>query len=187
MLNFILCILFLFLLFFTFYLFLERGTEGERERRKHWCTRDNQLVASHMSPTGDMAHNPGMCPDWELNRWPFGLQAPAQSTEPHQPGQYAICILIWMKSAPKTVLRTWAAVFKGQSDHCQRAFSMQLKSMLLGPTIQQHWRGALTWGACPEPSFSAQIVSRHQVLPHWQNPAKSKRRGWTSKQWWVRA
>ena len=28
-----------------------------------------------------------MCPDWELNRWPVGLQAGTQSTEPHQPGQ----------------------------------------------------------------------------------------------------
>ena len=27
-----------------------------------------------------------MCPDWESNQWPFGSQAGAQSTEPHQPG-----------------------------------------------------------------------------------------------------
>ena len=25
-----------------------------------------------------------MCPDWEWNLWPFGLQSGAQSTEPHQ-------------------------------------------------------------------------------------------------------
>ena len=29
---------------------------------------------------------PSMCPDWELNWQPFGLQASTQSTEPHQPG-----------------------------------------------------------------------------------------------------
>ena len=34
---------------------------------------------------GDLAHDPGMCPDWESNRRPFGSQASAQSTEPHQP------------------------------------------------------------------------------------------------------
>ena len=34
---------------------------------------------------GDLAHNPGMFPDWESNQWTFGLQAGAQSTEPHQP------------------------------------------------------------------------------------------------------
>ena len=28
-----------------------------------------------------------MCPDWESNRRPSGLQASAQSTEPHQPVQ----------------------------------------------------------------------------------------------------
>ena len=39
-----------------------------------------------MPSAGDLAHNPGMCPDWELNQWPFGLEADAQSTEPYQPG-----------------------------------------------------------------------------------------------------
>ena len=41
---------------------------------------------SHAPPTGDLAYKPGMCPDWESNWRPFGLQAGAQSTEPHQPG-----------------------------------------------------------------------------------------------------
>ena len=58
------------------YLFLER--EGEKQQ----C-----VVASHVPPTGDPAHNLGMCYDWELNQGPFGLQAGAISTEPHQPGQ----------------------------------------------------------------------------------------------------
>ena len=39
--------------------------EGER----HQC-----VVASHVAPTGDLAHNPGMCPDRESNRQPFGSQ-----------------------------------------------------------------------------------------------------------------
>ena len=30
---------------------------------------------------------PGLQLDWELNQQPFGSQAGAQSTEPHQPGQ----------------------------------------------------------------------------------------------------
>ena len=38
-------------------------------------------------PTGDLAHNPGMCRDWESNWRPFGSQASSQSTEPYQPGQ----------------------------------------------------------------------------------------------------
>ena len=36
----------------------------------------------------DLVHNPGMCPDWELNQQTFGSQAGAQSTEPHQPGLF---------------------------------------------------------------------------------------------------
>ena len=35
--------------------------------------------------TGDLACNPGMYPNWESNLQPFGSQAGAQSTEPHQP------------------------------------------------------------------------------------------------------
>ena len=31
-----------------------------------------------------------VCPDWELNQQPFGSQASAQYTEPHQPGQHEI-------------------------------------------------------------------------------------------------
>ena len=44
------------------------------------------MVASHTTPTGDLAQNPDMCPDWESNQQPFGSQAHTQSTEPHQPG-----------------------------------------------------------------------------------------------------
>ena len=43
------------------------------------------MVASRMPPVEDLVLNPGMCPDWELNQQPFGLQAGTQSTEPHQP------------------------------------------------------------------------------------------------------
>ena len=39
-----------------------------------------------MPPTGDVAGNPSMCPDWESNHQPFGLQVSTQSTETHQLG-----------------------------------------------------------------------------------------------------
>ena len=66
------------------FIFRERGREGEREGEKH-----QRVVASHMPPTGDLARNPGMCPDWELNWWwPFGSQSGAQSIEPPQPGKF---------------------------------------------------------------------------------------------------
>ena len=63
------------------YLFLERGREREREGEKH-----QRVLASHMPPTGDQTHNPGMCPDQESNQQHFGSQASTQSTEPHKPG-----------------------------------------------------------------------------------------------------
>ena len=55
--------------------------EGEREGEKPQC-----VVDSHVAPTGDLACNPGMCPDWELNWQPFVSQASTQSTELHHPG-----------------------------------------------------------------------------------------------------
>ena len=71
--------------FLIFY--FQRGKEGERGGEKH-----QYVVASCVPPTGDLALNPGMCPDWESNQQPFGLQASTQSTEPHQPG--AICCIL---------------------------------------------------------------------------------------------
>ena len=44
---------------FYFFIFRERGREGQRKGEKHL------LVASCMLPTGDLAWKPGMCPDWE--------------------------------------------------------------------------------------------------------------------------
>ena len=49
-------------------MFREKGREKEGE--KHHC-----VVASCTTPTGDLAQNPGMCPQWELNWRPFGSQA----------------------------------------------------------------------------------------------------------------
>ena len=43
--------------------FLEEGREGERQGEKHQC-----VVASCTPPTGNLACNPGMCPDWASNQ-----------------------------------------------------------------------------------------------------------------------
>ena len=75
--------------FIYLFIFRERGREGEKHqyvREKHWS------VASCAS-TRDLACNPSMRCDLELNRGPFCMQAGAQSTEPHQPGHTAVLIL----------------------------------------------------------------------------------------------
>ena len=84
--------LLLFLNFFFFYSFLREGKGGRKGGRETstWERNIDRLPPVH-APTrdwnpGDWAHNPGMCPDWELNPRLFGLQDNAQPTEPHQPG-----------------------------------------------------------------------------------------------------
>ena len=66
-----------------FFIFRERGREGEREGEKHRCI-DGCL--SHTLNCG-----PGLQPrhanaDWELNQQPCDSHIGAQSTEPHQSG-----------------------------------------------------------------------------------------------------
>ena len=51
-------IIFIFFKILFIYFRRERGREGEREGEKHQC-----VVVSHVPPTGDLACNPGMCPD----------------------------------------------------------------------------------------------------------------------------
>ena len=72
----------IYILKYFIYLFLDRGEGREKERERNinvW------LPLTHPK-LGNLPCNPGMCLGWELNRWPFALQARAQSTEPHQPG-----------------------------------------------------------------------------------------------------
>ena len=73
----------IYFLIFYFFIFRQRGREGERDEEKHQC-----VVAFGAPPTGGLAYNPGMCPDWELNWQPFASRSSAQSTEPHQPGVF---------------------------------------------------------------------------------------------------
>ena len=76
---------------------LDRGEGREEERERNIDVQViHGLVASHTPPTGDLAHNPGMCPDQESNQWPFGSQAGTQSTKPHQPGPAELLMTMWV-------------------------------------------------------------------------------------------
>ena len=60
------------------YFYRQREREGERAGEKH-----PHALSSRAPPTGDLAHNPGMCSHWESNHGPSDSQASTQSTEPH--------------------------------------------------------------------------------------------------------
>ena len=53
--------------------------------------------AYHMPHTGDLASNPGMCPNWEIEPVILGFAACAQSTELHQPGHKIHIFLVLSK------------------------------------------------------------------------------------------
>ena len=57
MIDFTISCYFIFLRFYVF-IFRQKGREGESEGEKHQC-----VVSSRAPPTGDLAQNPGMCPD----------------------------------------------------------------------------------------------------------------------------
>ena len=72
---------FLILIYFLedFIFILERGERGKEERK-------SGSVASNMPLTGDLACDPGMCPDRESSLQPFALWEDTQLTEPRWSG-----------------------------------------------------------------------------------------------------
>ena len=79
----------LFLKRFYLFIFREQGREGERERNI------NVWLPLARPPLGTTTQA------WESDRWPFGWQAGAQPTEPHQPGLKTLLetILAWLGSS----------------------------------------------------------------------------------------
>ena len=53
------------------YLFLDLGEGREKERERNISV----WLLLMRPPTADLAGNLDMCPDWESNWWPFGLEA----------------------------------------------------------------------------------------------------------------
>ena len=65
-----------------FYLFLERGEGREKERERN----TNVWLPLACALLGTSSATQACALAWESNRWPFGLQAGAQFTQPPQQG-----------------------------------------------------------------------------------------------------
>ena len=77
-------------IFYFINLFLERGEGKEKKRVRNmnvWLPLTHPLL-------GSLSHNPGMCPDWESNQQPFGLQAGTQPLSHPSQGLWSILIFV---------------------------------------------------------------------------------------------
>ena len=70
-----------------------------------------------MAPTGYLAGNPGICPDWESNQRPFGSQAGTQSTEPRQPGLSTVIFKFGLIKPMSGKSITWFCFFPFSAGH----------------------------------------------------------------------
>ena len=77
-----------FLKIFYLFIFRERR-KGERERENHQC-----VGASCVPSIGDLACNPGMCPDWESNQQRFGSWASQHSIHWATPARHFLSLSI---------------------------------------------------------------------------------------------
>ena len=66
----------------------------------------HRAVVSRTPPTGDLADNPGMCPDWVRS------QADTQSAQPHLPGRncYSWIVCFSLHSCPIFLYVFWGSV-----------------------------------------------------------------------------
>ena len=78
-------------------LFLEGKGGRNRGRKTSMC---GCLLCA---PCWDLAHNPGMCPDWELNWRPFGLQA--RTYRIFQTIRYTFSSQIWRKMGVRLIVQ----------------------------------------------------------------------------------
>ena len=104
-----------------------------------------------MPPPGNLACNPGMCPDWESNQQPFGSQSSAQSPEPHQPG--LTDILIIEKSGHKDAQEENNVKTQGREHH------MKAEIWEEGQVIED-----IAWSNASTSSGTARIAANHQEL-----------------------
>lgn len=75
------------------FIFIERGSKGERQIDKHHCVKETSIF-SLSTLTGHWTHNLGMCPVQEMTWWPFIFWNDVQPNEPQWSGlNYRIFIV----------------------------------------------------------------------------------------------
>ena len=125
------------------------------------------VVASRVPPTGDLACNPGMCPDWELNWRPFNSQSGTQSTEPHQPGQSSA---FWILFSSCSFFFKILFIFilergGGQEKEKERNIDMREIHQLVASCTPSTGDLACTPGMCPDWELNRQTFGSQALNP----------------------
>ena len=85
-----------------FIAFRKRRRERGKERETSMWERSIDLLPPIHTTTGDPAHNPVMCSDWESNLQPFGYGMTFQPTELHWAGP---ALLTYLKFIVKFIFQ----------------------------------------------------------------------------------
>ena len=125
------------------------------------------MVASCTPSTGDLAHNPDMYPDWELNQHSFGSRASTRSTELHQPGLTIKLFKLTLWKYQTVINVTWVRLW-----FCTGIFflcifvHMQLFNTITNsplPCIQLSAYKSLGWGAFVTVQYRNQLLNNKNL------------------------
>ena len=124
----------------------------------------------------DLARNPGMCPDWESNQRPFGSQAGAQSTEPHQAGLFFYMPLVLNCISASASWRTQTVTL---SLRAQNTTSVCSSVPCLGKTTgKSPWEYAS--GRCRH-SYAYTVTAKHRSSEVYNSEHLSLAQAWESQ------
>ena len=97
------------------------------------------MVASREPPTGDPARHPGLCPDWEQNWRPLGLQAGAQSLSHTSQGHtHSYVSKVLIDAAPFSSIKALAIYMTTQPfpHDLHQYFLLSIKFFFYQPDVQ---------------------------------------------------
>ena len=116
-----------------------------------------------MPSTGDLACNPGMCPDWESNQWPFGSQAVLSPLSHTSQGLFLTKMLVVIPALHSGLTNgLWSAGWK----NCFISWMWQIRLWRWRKSTEPRgWVFAYFWQVCRTLFFSCPSFPKSFPLP----------------------